>query len=67
MSKHTYNNIGRKLYQLRLELGLTQNDVAERCNMSVNYYGRIELEECNCSVNLLDKILQVLGKEIDFK
>ena len=40
MSKHTYNNIGRKLYQLRLELGLTQNDVAERCNMSVNYYGR---------------------------
>ena len=27
MSKHTYNNIGRKLYQLRLELGLTQNDV----------------------------------------
>ena len=38
MSKHTYNNIGRKLYQLRLELGLTQNDVAERCNMSVNYY-----------------------------
>lgn len=57
MSKHTYNNIGRKLYQLRLELGLTQNDVAERCNMSVNYYGRIEREECNCSVNLLDKIL----------
>lgn len=48
MSKHTYNNIGRKLYQLRLELGLTQNDVAERCNMSVNYYGRIEREECNC-------------------
>lgn len=36
MSKRTYNNIGRKLYQLRLELGLTQNDVAERCNMSVN-------------------------------
>lgn len=67
MSKHTYNNIGRKLYQLRLELGLTQNDVAERCNMSVNYYGRIKREECNCSVNLLDKILQVLGKEIDFK
>ena len=63
MSKRTYNNIGRKLYQLRL----TQNDVAERCNMSVNYYGRIEREECNCSVNLLDKILQVLGKEIDFK
>ncbi len=62
MSKRTYNNIGRKLY-----LGLTQNDVAERCNMSVNYYGRIEREECNCSVNLLDKILQVLGKEIDFK
>ena len=58
MSKRTYNNIGRKLYQLRLELGLTQNDVAERCNMSVNYY---------CSVNLLDKRLQVLGKEIDFK
>ena len=67
MSKHTYNNIGRKLYQLRLELGLTQNDVAERCNMSVNYYGHIEREECNGSVNLLDKILQVLGKEIDFK
>ena len=33
MSKHTYNNIGRKLYQLRLELRLTQNDVAERCNI----------------------------------
>ncbi len=67
MSKHTYNNIGRKLYQLGVELGLTQSGVGERCNMSVNYYGRIEREECNCSVNLLDKILQVLGKEIDFK
>ena len=67
MSKHTYNNSGSKLYQLRLELGLTQNDVAERCNMSVNYYGRIEREECNCSVNLLDEILKALGKEIDFK
>ena len=55
MSKHTYNKSGRKLYQLRL----IQNDVAERCNMSVNYYGRIEREECNGSVDLLDKILQV--------
>ena len=59
--------LGEYMKQRRLELGLTQNDVAERCNMSVNYYGRIEREECNCSVNLLDKILQVLGKEIDFK
>lgn len=63
MSKHTYNNLGRKLYQLRL----IQNDVAERCNMSVNYYGRIEREECNGSVDLLDKILQALGKERIFK
>ena len=67
MSKHTYNNIGRKLYQLRLELGLTQNVLSAPSNMPVSYYGRIEREECNCSVNLLDKILQVLGKEIDFK
>ena len=50
-----------------ISYSLPQNDVAERCNMSVNYYERIEREECNCSVNLLDKILQVLGKEIDFK
>ncbi|CAK7051646.1 helix-turn-helix transcriptional regulator [Phascolarctobacterium sp.] len=67
MSKHTYNNIGSKLYLLRIEQGLTQNDVAERCNMSVNYYGRIEREECNCSVNLLGEILKALGKEIVFK
>ena len=40
MSKHTYNNIGRKLYQLRLELGLTQNDVAERCNITAVSNGR---------------------------
>lgn len=67
MSKRTYNNIGRKLYRLRRELGLTQNDVAERCNISVNYYGRIEREECNCSVNLLDQILKGLGREIEFR
>lgn len=34
MSKRTYNNIGRNA--LRLELGPDQNDVAERCNMSVS-------------------------------
>lgn len=67
MSKHTYNNIGQKLYRLRLELGLTQNEVAERCNISVNYYGRIEREECNCSVNLLDAILKGLGREMIFR
>lgn len=38
MSKHTYNNIGRKLYQLRLELGLTQNDVAERVGQLLRPY-----------------------------
>lgn len=66
MSKRTYNNIGHKLYRLRQELKLTQNDVAERCNISVNYYGRIEREECNCSVNLLDEIVKVLGRKIEF-
>ncbi len=67
MSKHTYNTIGQKLYLLRVEMGLTQNQLAERCDISVNYYGRIEREECNCSVNLLDAIVKVFGKEIDFK
>lgn len=66
MSKYSHNNIGRKLHLLRLELGLTQNQVAESCDMSANYYGRIEREECNCSVNLLDEILKALGKEINF-
>lgn len=48
------------LKELRLEKGLTQNEVAEKCNVERAYYTMIETGARNPSVNVAMSIAEAL-------
>lgn len=52
--------IGKKLKEARKELGLRQVDVADKADISVNYYARIERDEENPTLETIKRILKVL-------
>ena len=54
------NKIGKKLKDARKKLGLKQSDVAEKANISVNYYARIERNEENPTLETLERVLKAL-------
>jgi len=54
------NKIGKKLKDARKKLGLKQFDVAEKANISVNYYARIERNEENPTLETLERVLKAL-------
>lgn len=52
--------IGKKLKEFRKKLGLTQTEVANKSDISVNYYARIERDEENPTLETLERVLKVL-------
>ena len=56
----TPNKIGKKLKDARKRLGLKQSDVAEKADISVNYYARIERNEENPTLETLERVLKAL-------
>ena len=54
------NKIGKKLKEARKKLGLKQSDVAEKADISVNYYARIERNEENPTLETLERVLKAL-------
>ncbi len=52
--------IGKKLKGTRKKLGLKQSDVAEKADISVNYYARIERNEENPTLETLERVLKAL-------
>ena len=52
--------IGKKLKEARSKLDLKQVDVANRADISVNYYARIERDEENPTLETIERILKVL-------
>ena len=57
-------SLGDKLRSARKKANLTQEEVADRTDMHVNYYARIERGEINTSYEKLHKIAQVLKIKI---
>lgn len=57
-------SLGDKLRSVRKKANLTQEEVADRTDMHVNYYARIERGEINTSYEKLHKIAQVLKIKI---
>jgi len=67
MSKRELKNFGRRVRELRLEKGLTQQELAEKLGVSTNYIGMVERAERNTSllkVFKLAKILEVKTSEL---
>jgi transcriptional regulator with XRE-family HTH domain len=54
------DKLGKNLKKVRLRLGLTQAKVAEKADIHVNYYARIERGEENPSFEVLEKIAKAL-------
>lgn len=52
--------MARNLRRLRAERGLTQEEVAERAGLNRNYVGMIEREENAPTVDILERLAEVL-------
>ena len=57
--------IGRSLQKIRTERGISQEEVAFICKMSVRTYGKIERGDANFEIDTLDKIVK--GLNISFQ
>ncbi|WP_215224469.1 helix-turn-helix domain-containing protein [Echinicola shivajiensis] len=60
----TINEIGNSIRERRKMLGITQPDLAEMAQISINTLYKIERGEANPSVRVLNKIANILGLEI---
>lgn len=57
------NVFGKNVRNYRLELGLSQEKLAERCGLHRTYIGSIECFQRNVSLENIQKIANALGKE----
>lgn len=58
-------NVGLQIRSLRKAKGLTQEELAEKADLSYKYIGELERGQVNVSIDSLQKIADALGKEID--
>jgi len=59
--------IGQQIKERRKTLRLTQSDLAELSNISVNTLYKLENEQSNPTLKVLNKIAKVLGMELNLK
>ena len=57
-------SLGKTIQQRRKQLKITQPHLAELADVNVNTIYKIERNEANPTINVLHKILEVLGMEI---
>ncbi len=57
-------SIGKKIKQLRIEAGLTQEAFADRAEIHRSYIGEIERGEVDIALSSLMKVSQALGVTI---
>lgn len=53
--------LGNNIKKARIKRGLTQSQVAEKAEIHVNYYARIERGEENPSIEVLQNIAKALN------
>lgn len=53
--------IGRKIKQYRLKLDLTQEELAQRAELTKGYISQLENDLCSPSIATLEDILNILG------
>jgi transcriptional regulator with XRE-family HTH domain len=57
------SEIGKQIKERRDTLGITQPDLAEMADVSVNTLYKIETGQANPTVKVLNKIAEILGME----
>ena len=69
-AQHEYNelkvqyDIKREIIKLRIEQGLSQQELAEKINTKQSAISRLESGDYNPSLEFLTKIANALGKEL---
>lgn len=61
-----YRIIGRKIAEKRVELNISQEDLAEKIDSSANYISNIERGKRNASLTILLKIANELNLSFDY-
>ena len=56
--------IGNRLKELRIQKGLTQEELADRCELSKGFISQLERDLTSPSIATLVDILQCLGTDI---
>ena len=57
----THLKIAKKLKSVRITKNLTQLELAEKANISANYYAKVERGEAVPSLDTFGKIVKALG------
>lgn len=57
--------IGAQIAAIRKQMGMTQQDLSERCGMIRTTIAKIEAGRFNASIDLLSKVLRPLGGRIE--
>ncbi len=57
---------GRRIRQLRIGVGYTQEKVAALLSVSRSVYSRIEAGKCGCSVDLFIQLSGLFGVSLDY-
>lgn len=65
MDKIDYKAMGKRIREKRLQLGLTQENLAEKIEMSTSYIGEIERGTSIGSLAAVVSIARVLGLNLD--
>lgn len=58
------NHIGEAIKNRRKQLGITQPDLAELAKVSINTLYKLERGQSNPSLDVLNKLAEVLGMEL---
>ncbi len=57
--------IGAQIAAIRKQMGMTQQDLSERCGMIRTTIAKIESGRFNASIDLLSKVLRPLGGRVE--
>lgn len=57
--------IGKRIKEIRLQQGLTQEELADRCELSKGFISQIEHDSTSPSISTLVDILTALGTSLD--
>ena len=66
MEKQIPQGLGKKLKSARTKAKLTQQEVADKAEIHVNYYARLERGEAMPRYNIVKQIAKVLKVDLPF-
>lgn len=66
MEKQRLNKFCERIFELRLEKGMSRQELADKLHISVRLVGYWEKGERECSLDMLIKIANILDTDINY-